>query len=88
MTAKGGTSPVSSKDHFKYGKPAVTGVSPATGPLAGGTEVTISGSGFAPGASVSFGPAAATNVSVSAARSADSVSYTSSLTRSSPARRR
>jgi hypothetical protein len=42
----------------------VTGIVPATGPLAGGTHVTISGSGFQSGATVTFGGVAATNVVV------------------------
>jgi hypothetical protein len=54
VTAKGGTSAVTPKDHFKYGKPTVTGVSPSSGPLAGGTPVTITGTGFALGAGTSF----------------------------------
>jgi hypothetical protein len=41
---------------------SVTSVVPATGPLAGGTNVTINGSGFAAGATVTFGGTAATNV--------------------------
>ena len=45
--------------------PVVTGVTPATGPAAGGTPVTVSGSNLS-GASVSFGSAAATGVSCSA----------------------
>ena len=44
--------------------PTVSGVSPAGGTVAGGTTVTISGSNFLTGASVSFGHALATNVSV------------------------
>src|SRR6185369_6052579 len=44
--------------------PVVSGVSPASGVAAGGTSVTISGTGFASGASVSFGSSAATNVTV------------------------
>ena len=44
--------------------PVVTGVSPPTGPPAGGTAVTISGSGFAAGATVKIGGLAATGVSV------------------------
>ena len=44
--------------------PIVGTVSPASGPTTGGTSVTISGTGFAAGASVSFGGAAATNVNV------------------------
>ena len=47
--------------------PTVSGVSPATGPLAGGTSVTITGSGFTGETAVHFGSAAATNVLVNAA---------------------
>ena len=39
-------------------------ISPSTGPVAGGTEVTISGKNFIPGATVSFGELAAKNVTV------------------------
>ena len=44
--------------------PTVTGVSPIGGPTAGGTAVTITGTNFATGATVTFGSAAATNVVV------------------------
>ena len=40
----------------------VSGVAPTSGPAAGGTSVTISGSGFVSGATVTFGGAAATAV--------------------------
>ena len=40
----------------------VTGVTPPAGRAAGGTNVTIAGSGFQSGAAVTFGGAAATNV--------------------------
>ena len=43
---------------------AVTSVTPPTGASAGGTLVTISGSGFLPGATVYFGTTPGTNVSV------------------------
>jgi hypothetical protein len=45
--------------------PAVTGVSPDHGLAAGGTRVTVQGSSFTPGATVSFGGLAATEVQVS-----------------------
>jgi alpha-tubulin suppressor-like RCC1 family protein len=45
----GGTSTLSSKDHFKYEGLLVEGVSPSSGPAAGGTHVTVTGEGFAPG---------------------------------------
>jgi hypothetical protein len=44
--------------------PTVSNVSPNNGPAAGGTSVTITGTNFASGATVTFGGAAATNVSV------------------------
>ncbi len=43
--------------------PAVTGVSPSAGPTAGGNTVTITGSNFTSGATVTFGTAAASSVS-------------------------
>jgi len=70
-----GTSVVSSGSHFVYvaavaaalrvAAPTVTGVSPNAGPLAGGTNVTITGTGFVAGSTtVAFGGTAATNVQV------------------------
>ena len=44
----GSSAPVSG-DRFKYGKPTISSVSPASGPKSGGTIVTITGSGYAPG---------------------------------------
>ncbi|MGB6834128.1 MAG: IPT/TIG domain-containing protein [Candidatus Acidiferrum sp.] len=44
--------------------PTVTSVSPSNGPAAGGTAVTITGTNFATGATVTFGSAAAANVVV------------------------
>jgi len=45
-----GTSPINPKDAYQYGKPTITSVSPDEGPATGGTEVTITGSGFELGA--------------------------------------
>ncbi len=56
------------------GPPAVTGVSPASGSQLGGTPVTITGSGFAAGATVDFGTAAATGVTVQSPTSITAVS--------------
>lgn len=61
----GPTSEVSSKDHFKFGPPTVTGVSPSHGAASGGGEVTVTGSGFAVGVSgttFAFGGAQSTAV--------------------------
>src|SRR5204863_527825 len=44
--------------------PTVSSVAPNSGSTAGGTAVTITGSNFAAGATVTFGAAAATNVVV------------------------
>ena len=44
--------------------PTISSVSPSSGPLAGGTAVTITGANFAAGATVTFGGVAATNVVV------------------------
>jgi Family of unknown function (DUF6519)/IPT/TIG domain len=44
--------------------PAVTGISPSSGVVSGGTSVTVSGTGFTAATGVNFGSAAATAVSV------------------------
>jgi alpha-tubulin suppressor-like RCC1 family protein len=49
VTTLGGTSPFASAGHFKFEHPTVTTLSPNTGPRAGGTSVTVTGSGFALG---------------------------------------
>jgi alpha-tubulin suppressor-like RCC1 family protein len=65
VTTASGSSPSSTHDVFKYEAPTVTGLSPSNGPTAGGTSVTVSGSGFAIGAGTTvfeFGKALATAV--------------------------
>jgi len=49
--------------------PTISNVSPNSGPPAGGTPVTISGTNFGAGATVAFGGVAATNVNVVGATS-------------------
>jgi Calcineurin-like phosphoesterase/IPT/TIG domain/Purple acid Phosphatase, N-terminal domain len=49
--------------------PAITSISPSTGPTGGGTLITITGTGFASAATVSLGGAAATNVNVASSTS-------------------
>ena len=44
--------------------PAISSVGPSSGPAAGGTSISIAGSGFNPGATVSFGAGTATSVNV------------------------
>jgi hypothetical protein len=54
---------------FVYGGPAVTSISPTSGPTAGGTAVTITGSNFSSSATVTFGSAPATNVVIKSSTS-------------------
>jgi hypothetical protein len=68
VTTSAGTSAATSADKFTYitPPPAVTAVSPASGSIAGGTTVTITGTGLAGATSVSFGGAAAKIITDSA----------------------
>jgi hypothetical protein len=67
VTNAGGTSALSTADHFKY-TPTVTAVKPASGSTAGGTNVTVTGSGFALGSGTifKFGSPKATSVNCAA----------------------
>ena len=77
-TTAGGTSPATAADQFTYlGHPAVSAVSPSSGPVAGGTVVTVTGTNLLGETAVNFGSHAATNVSVNAGGT--------SLTATSPA---
>jgi hypothetical protein len=72
-----GSSAISSVDKFTYlGSPTVTKISPTTGPVAGGTTVTVTGTNFAATSTVAVGGIAATNVHVTS---------TTSLTFATPA---
>ncbi|MGA2037590.1 MAG: IPT/TIG domain-containing protein, partial [Acidimicrobiales bacterium] len=66
VTTAGGTSATSSADQFTYvpAVPTVTGISPTSGSPAGGTLVTISGSGFTGATGVDFGSTPAASFSV------------------------
>jgi hypothetical protein len=68
VTAPGGTSPTSPADEFTYG-PTVSGISPMSGPLGGGTLVTITGTSFTGATAVDFGATLATNITVVSATS-------------------
>jgi alpha-tubulin suppressor-like RCC1 family protein len=64
VTNTWGTSPESSADRFTF-TPTVTGVNPTSGPAAGGTSVTVTGSGFALGTTATkfkFGTRTGTSV--------------------------
>ena len=62
MVTREGTSAKSSADRFTYtvASPVITGLSPTSGPAAGGTLVAISGSNLAGATAVDFGSAQVT----------------------------
>jgi hypothetical protein len=66
VTAPGGTSALVSADVYTYTAPApaITSISPSSGPTAGATSVTITGSGFSGATRVGFGAVAATSFTV------------------------
>jgi hypothetical protein len=67
VTTKFGISSAVPADQFTYVDkigPIITGISPATGPDAGGGQVTINGAGFTGAVSVSFGLVKATSFTV------------------------
>ena len=69
ITTSNGTSATSSSDQFTFGNPTVTGISPSAGPIAGGTSVTITGTGFTGVTKVMFGSTAAISYTVNNATS-------------------
>ncbi len=68
VTTPGGTTPTTSADLYKFvfPVPAVSSVSPASGPASGGTTVTVGGSGFTGATKVYFGTKTGTTVTVTA----------------------
>ena len=68
VTTLAGTSPTAPADHFTYeaaaAVPTVTGVDPNTGSVAGGANVTVTGSGFTGATVVKFGQYPAQNLAV------------------------
>ncbi|WP_371364962.1 IPT/TIG domain-containing protein [Jatrophihabitans sp. GAS493] len=63
-----GTSAVGASDHYTYG-PAITLVTPATGPITGGTTVTVSGAGLTGVTAVNFGTSGGSNITVTSTNS-------------------
>jgi hypothetical protein len=64
-TSTGGTSANTANDNFTFvAAPTVTAVAPATGPTAGGTAVTITGTGFTGATDVDFGATPAASFTV------------------------
>ena len=61
VTTPVGASALSAADHFAYeAVPTVSALSPLAGPLAGGTTVAVTGTGFSGASAVDFGAVAAT----------------------------
>ncbi len=81
VTTSSGTSAISTKDHFKYESPTIAGISPNTGPVAGGTTVTITGSGFALGSGTVFKFGKSVAVSVECTSTSTCVMVTSAAKR-------
>jgi hypothetical protein len=68
VTTAGGTSAASPADQFTYiAQPTVAAISPTSGPGAGGTSITITGTGFSGATAVTFGGTAATTFAVTSA---------------------
>jgi hypothetical protein len=76
VTGPGGTSPTVAAAIYTYtsAAPAVTGISPSSGPPAGGTSVTVTGSGFTGATRVAFGGVAASSFNVVSATQITAVS--------------
>jgi PGF-pre-PGF domain-containing protein len=75
VTTSGGTSATGTADRFTYAPvPTVTGISPSTGPAAGGTTVSITGTAFTGATAVNFGGTAAQSYTVIDATSITAVS--------------
>ncbi|MGC7402303.1 IPT/TIG domain-containing protein [Pandoraea pneumonica] len=75
VTTPGGSRPLANGFTY-YAVPAVSAISPTTGPTAGGTSVVITGTGFSNVTAVSFGGTAATGFTVNS---------TTQITATSPA---
>ncbi|MDR3502421.1 MAG: IPT/TIG domain-containing protein, partial [Legionella sp.] len=75
VVVNNGTGSATLTGGFTYvvGAPTLSGISPSTGSSAGGTLVTITGTGFTPGTTVTFGGVAATNVNVGSANTLTAV---------------
>ena len=75
VTTPGGTSATSSSDQYTYiAPPTITGISPISGPITGGTTVIITGTNLTTATAVKFG---ATNAASYTVNSATQVTATS-----------
>ena len=74
VTSPGGTSATSMADQYTYvPAPTVSSIGPTAGPVAGGTVVTLTGTGFSGATAVTFGATAATSFTVNSATSITAV---------------
>ncbi len=83
VTTANGTSSPSSKATFTFEAPTVTGLSTRSGPKAGGTSLTVTGTGFAPGAGLTtfaFGKISAGSVDCSSTTTCTLISPAASKT--------
>ena len=65
VTTPYGTSPATSKDHYRFGPPTITSITPNTGPRGGNVQVTVEGTGYGLGSEATtfkFGKSVATSV--------------------------
>lgn len=62
VSSNGASATLTGAFTYTRGAPALTAVAPASGPIEGGTLLTLTGTGFAPGATISVGGSAATEV--------------------------
>jgi hypothetical protein len=87
VTLRGGESATSNGKPFEYvPAPTVTSVSPTSGPVTGGTNVTVTGTNFQPGAQVLFGPSdGSTSLTVDSTGTPVSVLSTTSILVTAPA---
>jgi hypothetical protein len=74
VTATSGTSALVTADHYTYVTPAVTKISPTSGPAAGGTTVTITGVMLHGATAVTFGGTPATSFTLVSTTSITAVS--------------
>ncbi len=74
VVVNGAWSPMLDGDSYTYGPPAVTAVTPSSGPSGGGIRVTISGSDFAIGTRVLFGTVASSSILVRSSTSIIAIS--------------
>ena len=69
VTTSGGTATSTNGYTYNQAAPTITNINPTSGSTVGGTNVTITGTNFIAGATVTFGGTAATSINVASATS-------------------